>query len=70
MNLIKNKYNFKYKNHTTLLEVVFLTTINCSSNCVHQKDGLCCFENILKQQVTPNNNCAYYLSTKTIANNK
>ena len=70
MNLIKNKYNFCYKNHTTLIEVVFLTTINCSSNCIYQKDGVCSFENISKLQVTPNSNCAYYLSINLIANNK
>lgn len=40
-----------------------MTNINCSSDCVYQKDGKCCFENVAKQQVTPNNNCAYYLST-------
>ena len=58
------------KNHTTLLEVVSLTNINCSSDCVYQKDGKCCFENISKQQVTPNNNCAYYLSKLKATTNK
>jgi len=41
-----------------------VTTINCSSNCVYQVDGTCCFEQISTQKVTPNSNCAYYLSTK------
>ena len=47
-----------------------LTNINCSSNCVYQKDGKCCFENVSKQQVTPNNNCAYYLSVSKATTNK
>lgn len=40
-----------------------MTTINCVSNCVYQLDGKCCFENIdNKKNVTPDGNCAYYLS--------
>lgn len=40
-----------------------MTNINCSSNCVYQKDGKCCFENIKNQQkVTPNKDCAYYVA--------
>lgn len=45
-----------------MLEVVSLTNINCSSNCVYQKEGKCCFENIEMKKVTPNSKCAYYLS--------
>lgn len=39
-----------------------MTTINCLANCVYQFDGKCCFENIDNTIVTPNSNCAYYLS--------
>ena len=40
-----------------------MTNINCSSNCVYQKDGKCCLENVSSQSFTPNENCAYYLTT-------
>lgn len=47
-----------------------MTTINCTSDCVYQKDGKCCFENISNQKVTPNSNCAYYLSNPKKASTK
>ncbi len=38
-----------------------MTNINCSANCIYQKDGKCCFENIKNQQkATPNSDCAYF----------
>ncbi|MFR0822317.1 MAG: hypothetical protein ACLU84_07010 [Clostridia bacterium] len=47
-----------------------MTNINCSSNCIYQKDGKCAFENISEQKVTPNSNCAYYLSIHEAATKK
>ncbi|HJJ06352.1 MAG: hypothetical protein U0O04_01655 [Clostridia bacterium] len=41
-----------------------MTNINCSSDCVYQKDGKCCYENILAKKITPSADCAYYLSKK------
>ena len=50
------------------LEVISMTNINCSSNCVYQKDGKCCLENVSNQKFTPHGNCAYYLNSfKTVA---
>ena len=50
------------KNHTTLLEVVSLTNINCSSDCVYQKDGKCSYDIISNIIICSNSECAYYKS--------
>ncbi|MFR8103636.1 MAG: hydroxymyristoyl-ACP dehydratase [Clostridia bacterium] len=41
-----------------------MTNINCSANCVYQKDGKCSLEQIASQKVTLNNECAYFLERK------
>ena len=46
----------------TNFEVIILTNINCSSNCVYQKEGKCTFENISSKRATPDSKCAYFLS--------
>lgn len=38
-----------------------MTTINCSENCIYQKDGKCSFENICMQTIHANSNCAYFV---------
>jgi hypothetical protein len=63
-------YNFIISSYTIhkslyfyfLIEVINLTNINCSSNCIYQKDGKCYFENISTTRVTPSNDCAYFIS--------
>lgn len=61
-----------YKNfflaNTTFKEGDVLTNINCSADCVYQKDGKCCFENILFQTSTPSLDCAYFLKKETVDN--
>ena len=42
-------------------EVFILTIINCSADCIYQKDRKCNFENITIQKVTPNSDCAYFV---------
>ena len=37
-----------------------MTNINCSSNCIYQKDGKCTFDNIISKELTSNDNCAYF----------
>lgn len=48
---------------------MILTNINCSANCVYQKDGKCCFEKIDFKTVTPASNCAYFLEKETVVKN-
>ena len=43
-----------------------MTNINCSFNCIHQKDGKCCLTNTTGQ-VFGNKNCGYF---KDILQNK
>lgn len=43
-----------------LHEVIKLTTINCTSECVHQKDGKCTLINTTKQTISNNSDCAYF----------
>ncbi len=45
----------------TNLEVIVLTNINCSENCIYQKDGKCSLENINGRKVTSWNDCAYFI---------
>ncbi|MCI9287306.1 MAG: hydroxymyristoyl-ACP dehydratase [Clostridia bacterium] len=44
-----------------------MTNINCLANCVYQKDGKCCLEDISSKTVTLASNCAYFLSNKPVA---
>lgn len=37
-----------------------MTTINCSSNCIHQKDGLCTLENAATNSSFTSIHCIYY----------
>ncbi len=43
-----------------------MTNINCSSNCIYQKDGKCNFENIFEKQIAlhkpANLDCAYFVN--------
>ncbi|MCI8999390.1 MAG: hydroxymyristoyl-ACP dehydratase [Clostridia bacterium] len=43
-----------------------MTNINCSANCVYQKDGKCCLENTSFQTVTPASDCAYFLKKDAV----
>ena len=40
--------------------MIVLTNINCSENCIYQKDGKCSFENINQQKITYYTDCAYF----------
>ena len=37
-----------------------MTNINCSANCIYQKDGKCSFENICAKPITLGTDCAYF----------
>ena len=53
-------YIFHFLSNTNFIEVINLTNINCSENCIYQKDGKCLFENIGHQKLTPNDDCVYF----------
>lgn len=38
----------------------FMTTINCSSNCIHQKDGKCSLDNVAMNSTLITTDCIYY----------
>ena len=59
-------YKIEIYTNNTYKEVIVLTNINCSANCVYQKDGKCCFENVSLQTVTPASNCAYYIQKEIV----
>jgi len=42
--------------------VIVLTNINCSANCVYQKDGKCSFENVSSIPTSSVSNCAYFVA--------
>lgn len=38
-----------------------MTNINCTANCIYQKDGKCSYDNtMLSTTVTFSSNCAYF----------
>jgi len=37
-----------------------MTTINCSSNCIHQKDGKCTLESFAVSQVSTASDCIFF----------
>ncbi|MBR6504303.1 MAG: hydroxymyristoyl-ACP dehydratase [Clostridia bacterium] len=39
-----------------------MTNINCSSNCIYQKDGKCTLEYITNNIAKSNSDCAYFLN--------
>ncbi|OQB16115.1 MAG: hypothetical protein BWY15_00244 [Firmicutes bacterium ADurb.Bin193] len=47
-----------------------MTNINCSSDCIYQKDGKCKLESVTAMAVTPDNTCAYYAKEKNTINKK
>jgi len=38
-----------------------LTNINCSNNCIYQKDGKCQYSSITLSKFSSNSNCAYFV---------
>jgi len=42
--------------------VISLTNINCTANCIYQKDGKCTYEGTFAKTVTFSSNCAYFSS--------
>lgn len=42
-----------------------MTNINCSSDCIYQKDGKCKFDSVTAMTVTNETSCAYYAKTDT-----
>ena len=44
--------------------MVVLTNINCSANCIYQKDGKCSYENIFAKTLTVGADCAYFSPAK------
>ena len=43
-------------------EVIFLTNINCTSNCIYQKDGKCGYELIDTGKISCVSDCAYFVA--------
>lgn len=37
-----------------------MTNINCTSNCIYQKDGKCQLDNVTTVSSTLNNSCVYF----------
>lgn len=37
-----------------------MTTINCSSKCLHQKDGACTLENTFPNSLSVETDCAFF----------
>ena len=38
-----------------------MTNINCSQNCIYQKDGKCSYNIITMSSIYPNSDCAYFV---------
>ena len=47
-----------------IIEVRFLTNINCSLNCIYQKDGQCSYSKIEFSDCFSNSECAYFVSAE------
>ena len=47
-----------------IIEVSFLTNINCSLNCIYQKDGQCSYSKIEFSDCFSNSECAYFVSAE------
>lgn len=56
-------YIYSFKVHNTI-EVSFLTNINCSLNCIYQKDGQCSYSKIEFSDSFSNSECAYFVSAE------
>jgi hypothetical protein len=41
-----------------------MTTINCSSNCRHQLDGICTLENAVSNSLSANADCVFFEEKK------
>lgn len=41
-----------------------MTNINCTSNCVYQKDGKCQLDNVTAVSNTLNESCVYFTEKK------
>jgi hypothetical protein len=37
-----------------------MTTITCSSNCIHQKDGVCTLESAFSNSLSNETDCAFF----------
>lgn len=43
-----------------------MTTINCSSNCTHQLDGICTLENAVSDRLSAQTDCAFFEEKKPV----
>lgn len=58
--IVKN--SILYLNFYILInEVVFLTNINCSLNCIYQLDGNCTYSKVCPSYLASNSECAYFI---------
>lgn len=46
-----------------------MTTINCSSNCIHQVDGKCTLNIVSKNSASVKSNCIFF-EEKTLKSNQ
>ena len=53
---------FIYLFYILLFRGDFLTNINCSLNCIYQKDGQCSYSKIEYSDTISNSECAYFVS--------
>ena len=52
---------FIYLFYILLFRGDFLTNINCSLNCIYQKDGKCSYSNIISTIFSTTSECAYFV---------
>lgn len=63
--MIYNKMYKKLKSfNNNTLEVISLTNINCSSNCLYQKDGKCTLEKVDSKPIISTSDCIYFTKVK------
>mgnify|MGYP001017647062 CR=1 FL=1 len=44
-----------------------MTDINCSNDCIYQKEGKCRLESVMAMSVSSNNGCAYYFAKPSVS---
>lgn len=46
--------------YTISLEVIILANINCTHDCIYQKNGMCECDNISNKILSSEKDCVYY----------
>lgn len=48
---------------------VLLTNINCTVNCIYQRDGKCTYNIVSMSQISSKSECAYFIPYNSLNNN-